>query len=154
MRDLAPLRELSLSECRLLAFALVAAPSLSLGLSIFGLSRMRDALGRLVRAPRVPSDTGERAEARARTVARVVDIAAAHGVVRVNCLGRSLLTWLILSRDGIETTMRIGVLREGESLRAHAWVEHGGRPVNDTADVASRFPPFDRDFTGPMSFAP
>ena len=43
-------------------------------------------------------------------------------------------------------TRGVGVNREGETLRAHAWVEHLGRPLNDADDIALRFPAFEQDF--------
>ena len=79
-------------------------------------------------------------------MARVVAIAAGRGPVRATCLRRSILLWWLLRRDGIETVLRVGVNREDGAFNAHAWVEYLGRPVNDTDDVALRFPSFDRDF--------
>ena len=39
--------------------------------------------------------------------------------------------------------MRIGVRRRLGRLEAHAWVEHLGHVLDDDADVADRFAPFD-----------
>ena len=90
--------------------------------------------------------TAETAEARARSAARVVAIAAGRGPVRATCLRRSLLLWWLLRRDGIETVVRVGVNHDDGSFNAHAWVEYLGRPVNDADDIALRFPAFDQDF--------
>jgi hypothetical protein len=45
------------------------------------------------------------------------------------------------------------VNREDGELRAHAWVELNGVPLNDDHDVALRFPPFERDFCSPSERA-
>jgi hypothetical protein len=91
--------------------------------------------------------------ARARSVARVVAIAAGRGPVRASCLRRSLLLGWILRHDGIETALRVGVSREGGEFHAHAWVEHSGLPLIDEADIARRFPPFEKDFSAPAERA-
>ena len=48
------------------------------------------------------------------------------------CLTRSLVLQRILAGRGIATTLWVGVRNEGQGLQAHAWVECGGVPVNDT----------------------
>lgn len=78
-----------------------------------------------------------------RATARLVATAARHGLHRGNCLSQSLTLQRLLARDGIAAELRIGARRAGERLEAHAWVEHEGQPLNDGADVARRFPPFD-----------
>lgn len=46
------------------------------------------------------------------------------------CLTRALSAKLLLSRAGHPAALRIGVAKgQGEQLRAHAWVEVGGRVV-------------------------
>jgi Transglutaminase-like superfamily len=44
------------------------------------------------------------------------------------CLSRSLVLTAMLARRGIESSIVIGV-RPGPGFGAHAWVEHGGRPL-------------------------
>ena len=78
-----------------------------------------------------------------RATARLVATAARHGLHRGNCLSQSLTLQRLLARQGVAVELRIGARRAGEKLEAHAWVEHDGRPLNDGADVAQRFPPFD-----------
>lgn len=47
------------------------------------------------------------------------------------CLPQSLAGHRLLDRYGYPVEVRIGATREGDAdpLEAHAWVEHGGRPV-------------------------
>jgi len=41
--------------------------------------------------------------------------------------------------QGIQSDLRFGVRRDSADLEVHAWVEHLGLPLNDSADVAERF---------------
>jgi len=152
MRELAKLRALTGAERRLLAFCLVATPFVASGLAILGYRRMHAALSRWPRTrPLTERYVPQQAElARAKSVARIVAVAAGSGPVRTTCLRRSLLLWWLLRHDGIETVVRVGVRRgERGALDAHAWVEHLGRPLNDGDDVAQRFVPFAWDFGVP-----
>jgi hypothetical protein len=46
---------------------------------------------------------------------------------------------LLLRRRRIGSELRIGVRRQGTSIRAHAWVEVDGTPANDSADHVALF---------------
>ena len=146
MRELAKLRALTGAERRLLIVSCAATPLVAFGLSILGFRRMHAALARWPRRRDARFGTEQAASCRARSVAKVVAIAAGRGPVRASCLRRSLLLWFLLRRDGVETILRVGVSREGGTLHAHAWVEYRGRPLNDADDIAARFPAFERDF--------
>lgn len=56
------------------------------------------------------------------------------------CLGRSLALWWLARCRGYELELLMGVAapRAGV-LPAHAWVEYGGTPVNDTISVRERY---------------
>lgn len=146
MRELGKLRALTGAERRLLLACLAAIPWVSTGLAVFGFGRVRAAMSRWPRPRRGRFATAEAESARAVSVARIVAIAAGRGPVRTTCLRRSLLLWWLLRHDGIETVIRVGVRRDDGSLHAHAWVEHRGEPLNDVADIATRFPAFAQDF--------
>jgi hypothetical protein len=146
MHELAKLRALTPAERRLLLVSCGAAPIVAGGLAVFGFRRVHAVMARWPRPRNARFRTAEDAWDRARGAARVVNIAARRGPVRATCLRRSLLLWWLLRWDGIETVLRVGVHRDGGSLNAHAWVEYGGRPLNDAEDIALRFPAFDRNF--------
>lgn len=150
MRELAKLSALTFPEKRLLAFSLLATRIVTVSLALFGYRRTHAVLSRWPR-PRARSFSDESTRlARAKSVARIVNLAAGSGPVRATCLRRSLLLWWLLRRDGIETVVKVGVHRGGDgALDAHAWVEYLGLPLNDTDDVADRFIPFERDFGAP-----
>ena len=67
--------------------------------------------------------------------------AVARRLPRAECLAQSLVLARLVAETGAPGVMvRIGV-RPGENeLAAHAWVEVGGAVVNDSDDVATRFP--------------
>lgn len=77
--------------------------------------------------------------ARARCYARWLDVAAHRQLTRASCLARSLALHQWLRQEGLPSCLRIGVLKDGDTLRAHAWVELGGLIVNDRQSVAERF---------------
>jgi hypothetical protein len=146
MRELEKLSALTGAERRLLLVSLAVIPWVSAGLAAFGFGRMRAAMARWPHEGRGRFATAQAESARAASVARVVAIASGRGPIRTTCLRRSLLLWWLLRRDGIETVIRVGVNRDDGTLRAHAWVEHRGQPLNDAADIALRFPAFAQDF--------
>ena len=75
-------------------------------------------------------------------VARCANAAARLQPLTRNCLARSVVLEWLLARHGHEAQLRVGTRRAGPALEAHAWVEHEGVPLNDTADVAERFASF------------
>ena len=60
-----------------------------------------------------------------------------------NCLARSLVLWGWLRRHDESAELWFGArIAAGGALEAHAWVSAGDVVLNDTADVAERYPPF------------
>lgn len=132
------LRDLSRAERWLLLEATVGLPLIALALRISSFQAILTILGWSL--PRsLPNDD----EARARCAADLVDVAARHGLWAGNCLSRSVTLWWLLRRRGIANSLRIGVRLEGPVLLAHAWVEHGGRPLNDSAMGRTRYAAFE-----------
>jgi hypothetical protein len=68
-----------------------------------------------------------------------VEIGARHYPRLVSCLPRALALRAMLSRRGLAASVRIGVTRQGETVLAHAWVEHNGQVLNDARDVRERY---------------
>ena len=73
----------------------------------------------------------------------LVNAAARYSLWRPSCLVRSLVLAAQLGRRDISCKLCIGVRFDDGELKAHAWVEHHGRPVNDSADIAEQFNPID-----------
>lgn len=74
-----------------------------------------------------------------RTVRRVARVAAFFPG-RAECLEQSLALLVLLRRRGLDVALRIGV--ERRPFTAHAWVEHAGRPINESAEFVGRMTPF------------
>lgn len=74
--------------------------------------------------------------------ARWVPVAGRYCPGGGNCLVRSVALYGVLRDAGVAAHVRIGVATTAPELEAHAWVEVDGTPVNDAADVATRYAPF------------
>ncbi|HLJ40594.1 MAG TPA: lasso peptide biosynthesis B2 protein [Candidatus Acidoferrales bacterium] len=85
-------------------------------------------------------DTGALAESQ--SASRMLDAASRRGIVRGNCLSRSIALWWLLRRRGIPAQLRIGARKIGNQLEAHAWIEVAGHAINDSDDVQTRYAPF------------
>jgi len=73
-------------------------------------------------------------------MASAVTTIAATPVLRSRCLARSLTLWWLARRHGHDLELIMGVTPPAAGvLQAHAWVEYGGTPLNDTADVRERY---------------
>jgi hypothetical protein len=137
------LQQLSWSERWLLLEAFLALPLVALGVRVFGLRPIQTILVN----PRLPDhkpdeDSGELLLPRAFAIARMVEIAARHGVWQPKCLAQSLVLWWFLQRQKMDSDLRIGVQPKGGQLEAHAWVTFRGVVLNDGDDVHLRFAPF------------
>jgi hypothetical protein len=80
----------------------------------------------------------------ARSAARMVALAARWGPYRATCLKQSLVVFRLLCQRGITCNLRIGVRRESNQIKAHAWVEYQGEALNERPDIQQRFVPFDQ----------
>jgi Transglutaminase-like superfamily len=108
-------------------------------LRALGFGRTSGLLDRVLRLRALPPAPGAIDNVRLR-----VEEAAGALPLSVSCLPRSMTLWSLLRRRGIDTEIRIGVRLDDDGLAAHAWVERHGAPINDSADVVERYPPFDR----------
>jgi len=126
---------------RLLIQAIVGQPVLRLALWTVGFRRCHAVLNRLApysrTAPRAPGAALEEAT----RAAALVRSAGLCGMLDRRCLTQSLTLWWLLRRRGIESEICIGVRKVGDSLEAHAWVEHSGIVLGEERDVSQRFTP-------------
>ena len=70
---------------------------------------------------------------------RWINTAASHPLSWAKCLQRSVALCLWLEHLGFCGELKIGVRKDGEKLRAHAWVELNGRVLNDVPSHTRRF---------------
>jgi Transglutaminase-like superfamily len=76
----------------------------------------------------------------------VVSLAAKHSIIPTSCLPKALTLLWLLNRRGVEADLRVGLKTRAGRLESHAWVESGGLPLNDWAEVSSDFTPFAQSF--------
>lgn len=76
---------------------------------------------------------------RAQRFGRRIGQASTWCLPRVQCLHRSVVLHGWLLREGVPSELCIGVLKDGDELKAHAWVEVAGQIVNDTHGAISTF---------------
>lgn len=129
-------------ERRLLLSAFVLLPSTVVGLRLWGFKRWYSWLqwsGQW--GCRRLAATEMHTVRRTLLLLRLVIRYAPH---RGNCLSQSLTLWWLLQQQGLAGELRIGVRQQDGMLQAHAWIEYGGQPLNDSLDVHTRYAVFDR----------
>lgn len=89
-----------------------------------------------------PVDHEQPSSASTEQICAVMDTACAWYWKRVLCLQRSAATTCLLKRHGVLAQMVVGV--QQLPFRAHAWVEVGGRVVNDKPYVPDMYSILDR----------
>lgn len=76
-------------------------------------------------------------------IAAIVDLGTAQLPFMPSCLIRSLVLWMLLRRHSFESSLCVGVRKDGEDLNAHTWIEYQGEVLNDQPDIRQRFAVFD-----------
>ena len=140
-RKLKTYLKLSPWERRLLWYALMLFPIITLSLKLGGLGRTQKLILRL--SVPLPQVSVQYQLARVWQTARIVNIVSRYYFFWHNCLRQSLILWWLLRNQGMVSELRIGVQCQGKQFQAHAWVEYEGYPLNDSADVRKRFATFD-----------
>ena len=136
-RRLGQLMALSLHEWRLLLASMLLLP-------LSGFKSTQKIMSRFLPVVRGKDVSEGHTFAGAGVIARMVSVAARHGIYRANCLKQSLVLWWLLGRRGIPSEIKIGVNKEGAGpLNAHAWVECDGQALNDSEDGRQRFSAFE-----------
>ena len=134
------LTRLDPAERWLLMEAAIVVPSVRVALTILPFRLVHRgivaATRRVHRSKASESRTPER-------IARMVAAVAAR-VPRATCLTQALAASVLLARHGHPATLRVGVAKnEDGTLRAHAWLESGGRTLlgGPDSDAFAHFPP-------------
>jgi hypothetical protein len=100
-----------------LAFGLLPLPR---ALQIFRIARSRTGRGRI-------------SATEAELIGRAIGRAARHVPFRAVCLQQAFAALLMLRRRGLVATVQLGLMREGDELKAHAWSHCGEVPVTGVA---------------------
>ena len=134
---------LSKSDRALVIKAMFLLPIVATSLKTVGLRRTQSWLTRNSLGPILPPT--EQTRANVRRAAQMVAVACRRHPLRSNCLPRTIVLWSLLRRRGIDADVRIGVRCDTEgAVKAHAWLEWNGEVLNDAADVARQYLPFNR----------
>lgn len=129
-------RRLSRDERGLLYRSFLLLPVIHIALLTLGYSRLRGVVEKLFPLKSIVTSPSEVENIQqARDIARIVSIAARHGLYKATCLRRSLLVWWLLRGEGIQSYIRFGVRKHDGQLEAHAWVEYNGIIVNDLTNI-------------------
>jgi hypothetical protein len=102
----------------------------------------RRALGVLLKA--IPR-TGRGKQLDLERFSWLVKVASQRWPWPIRCLPRAIVLEALLRRSGVDCALQIGARREDGELRAHAWVEHEGRPIGEASDVGECYPPLSRN---------
>lgn len=130
--------ELSSKEKLTLVLAANLMPVYWLGLKAFGIKRF----SKMVFRPHSKISATVSIEELC-ALGRIVNAAATYTIGPNNCLVRSFVLQSLVSKRGISSDLRIGFLKKGNCLEAHAWVEKDGVPINDSPDVTEKFNVFE-----------
>ena len=99
-----------------------------------------EALHTSVRSQRVLKSTAHHEDPVA--LCRAMDVASVFFPTTVRCLQRSAATAILLRKHGIQSEMVIGI--QLVPLKSHAWVEVGGRVINDKPRIQLLYQQLDR----------
>lgn len=139
-KNLNKIKQLSAKDWLVLLNAILLLPLIAIGLYMSGYKRTRRFMAHFVPANTTKKKHNIESVRRAEMTARMVDIAAKHGFFRTDCLKKSLVTWWLLGRKGIESEIIFGIQKEEQDLlHAHAWVEYKGVPLGESRDAIQQF---------------
>ena len=125
-------------ERRVFLCGIVMLPFMRLGLRLFGFKRWNSIMTAL--SPDTNTKQGGNDSLiKARNTARMVRSAAERGLYPANCLPQSMLLWWLLRWQRTHSELKLGMQKEMDILKGHAWVEMDGVVLNDTADVGDRY---------------
>jgi Transglutaminase-like superfamily len=105
----------------------------------FGLLPLQRALQLFGIVQRQPGP-GRSSAPEAELIGRAIGRAARHVPFRAVCLQQAFAALLMLRRRGLPATVQLGLLRDGNKLKAHAWSHCGNVPVTGVA-LARGFSP-------------
>jgi len=144
------IKALSGQEWGYLSRALLLLPLLRLSLKLWSFQSVLRFLERSAPLPKTETATppthsfGPLSQEQIVRLVRMVNVAANKGLLKANCLPRSLAIWWLLRRRGVESELRLGVKPLDDAIQAHAWVEHNGQVLNDSIEVRQQFATFER----------
>jgi Transglutaminase-like superfamily len=138
-------RELDAEARKLFWRAAILLPLASVSLRLRGFQRTKEKLSKKLLPP--VSDAVALSGQTLQKTCRMVNAAAHYGFGHPTCLEQSLVLWYLLREQNIPAQFRIGVRKSREKFEAHAWVEHDGIPLNQTAEAHQHYTAFESEFS-------
>jgi len=142
MNRIEKLKQLAPGDWRLLLQAACLFPLTTVMLRFRGAQGAKEWLGLGAFDQKELSAVDQKTEAR--RIARMVNIAAFHGLYRPRCLNRSLVLCHLLEKSGLDCELVMGARLDEGDFSAHAWVEHGDEVLNDDQQVRKKYRRFDQ----------
>jgi Transglutaminase-like superfamily len=138
MRRLKKILQLSPSQLWVLMQAVIGLPLVRLALHFNSVTQVS-------RSPieRATNPSLQHGLIKAEEIARLVRVAAQHGICQATCLEQSVLLRRLLARRGIDGQIIFGTRKAEGETQAHAWVEVEGVPLDGGDQVHAHFKPFD-----------
>jgi hypothetical protein len=100
--------------------------------AVFGLLPLRRAL-QVLGIAKSAAGRGSVLAPQAELIGRAIERAARNVPFRAVCLQQAFAALLMLRRRGLPATVQLGLIREGNELKAHAWSLSGDLPVTGVA---------------------
>ena len=72
-------------------------------------------------------------------IRRLAEAVFRHYPLNLTCLKKALVLKSLLGRQGMVTDLKIGLKKEGDLLKAHAWLEQDGEIITDAPGMAEEF---------------
>jgi hypothetical protein len=135
--SLGKLRALTAAQRLVLVEAALLLPLVAAALRLAGLRASRRLLERYA------GRSGSPPKMEPTAVARMVAVAARHGLVRAGCLPSALTLEALLRRRGWAPELRLGVRKHEAGFEAHAWIEHEGVALMEPFRQHVGFVPFE-----------
>jgi hypothetical protein len=123
--------------------ALILPPVMRLALKLWGFKRVHAWLWRREPLSVDRSSLSNKTERATLTnLACLMNGAANCSPIHTNCLQRSLTQWWLFRRMGFASDLRIGVDKQDDTFKAHAWLELEGNVLNDSRESVKHFTVF------------
>lgn len=136
------LGSLAAPQRKILAFALLVLPAMSVCVRVLGLQKTRVLFGvAQVARPVRPQDAAARPLVR--EIAWLTLVAARYLPISISCLPLALTQIWLLNRNDLPSELRIGVRKRQVGIDAHAWTEYCGEPLTEPMAVHQNFAAFD-----------
>jgi len=140
LRKLHTFNALSTAERRAFFISLGLYPGIGLSLHIMGFKRTFSWLDSTA-GVNSPSSEEKRVYEILLNTHQVFWLVKRYIPYKGTCLSRSMLLYWLLRREGVETNLRIGVKKDQEVFKAHAWLEYKTIVLNDLQRIDEQYAP-------------